>query len=320
MKIKIIIYLIFTCLLISKILSSPKIPIIAIYANPEPDNSEFYTADYINSNIVRWLESSGAGVVVIHPWQDYSKIDEILSKVNGVLFQGGSRDLDLGNRWEKTAKHIFDKVIEMNERGHYFPLLGICQGFELIHSLFTNTVNVLSDFDAYNMASPLFHTLDFENSRMFAGFTEEEKWVMQEENVAAQFHHKGIKLDTYNSRRELDEFFDVTTTARDRNDHSYINSVEAKTFPIYAIQHHPEKISFERRFESIPTHIGAILLSQRISQFFVEEARKNKNYIEAQDLISYDYIDTMTDVKRIYYFQDAVPVLGEKLEENKFLA
>lgn len=304
-------FLLYASLFISQILSSQKFPIIAIYANAEPDNSEFYTADYITSNNVRWLEAAGAGVVVIHTWYDVSQIDEILSKVNGVLIQGGKREIDLTNRWEENAKYILRKAITFTENGNYFPVIGICQGFELIHAIISGTVDVLSQFNAWNEATPLILSDNIENSKMFSGISVEEKLMLEEENIAPQFHHKGINIDDF-SKKGLDEFFLVTTYAKDKDGHIFIDTVEGKKYPIYATQYHPEKISFERQYDSIPTHIGAILQSQRIAQFFVEEARKNQNVIEAQDLIKYDYIDTMTEVKKLYYYQDAEPIMGEK--------
>ncbi len=314
------IHLLFASLLISYSLSSPKIPTIAIYAHPEPYDSEFYTADIVNSNSVRWLESAGADAVVIHPWHEHSEIDEILSKVNGVLFQAGERELNLKNRWEKNANYILEKVKKINENGEYFPLLGVGQGFELIHALVVDTLDVLSDFAANEISDPLIPSPDFDVSRMFADITKDEKLMIQEENIAAQFHKKGVRLDTYFKHRDLDKFFNVTTYAQDKNGHVFVDTVEAKDYPIYATQHNPEKINFERRFQSIPTSLGAIIISQRIGQFFVDEARENANGITGADLIRFDYLDTMTNVKRNYYFQDAIPVMGENPDENSFLA
>ena len=314
------IQILFAFLLISFTLSSPKIPIIAIYSHPQPYDSEFYTADVVNTNSVRWLESAGAGVVIIHPWHEASEIDEILSKVNGVLFQTGERELNLENKWEMNASYILEKVKTINDNGIYFPLLGVGQGFELLHALVADNLEVLNDFNANEIADPLVPSPEFENSRMFAGITKDEKVMLMEENIAAQFHKKGVKLDAYFKQRELDEFFNVTTYAQDKDGHVFVDSVEAKQYPIYAVQHNPEKISFERHFNSIPTTLGAIVISQRLGQFFVNEVRKNENHISNADLIRFDNVDSMTNVKRFYYFQDAVPVMGENPDENSFLA
>jgi gamma-glutamyl hydrolase len=311
MKINSFIIVILGSLLISFCHASPKIPIFAVYANAEPDNSEFYTADYVNTNNVRWLESSGAGVVVIHPWHEIVEIDEILSKVNGVLFQGGSRELNLTHGWERNAKYIFEKVILMNDNENYFPLIAICQGFELMHALVAGTTDVLTQFDAYGMASPLFPSLDFDKSKMFADFTPEEKEMIEEEDTAPQFHKKGVQLSTYESVKQLDEFFRITTFGKDRNGHIYVDTVEAKNYPIYGFQHHPEKVSFQREISPVPNSLGSIIVSQRLGQFIVNEARKNKQFMDDTEIINYNYIDTMIDVKKYYYYQDAVPVLGE---------
>ena len=70
--------------------SCTKRPIIGIYGNPYPiEDYEKNNADVIVGAYVRWLESFGAEVVAIHQWYTTEELDTLLSKINGVLFQGG---------------------------------------------------------------------------------------------------------------------------------------------------------------------------------------------------------------------------------------
>ncbi len=90
-------------------------PVIAILANPHPYNAEDITSSKLNSQYVRWLEQSYAEIVVIQPWQTEQEIDEILEKVNGVLWPGGDRDLKLCGQFEITATYILKKIIKLYE-------------------------------------------------------------------------------------------------------------------------------------------------------------------------------------------------------------
>jgi gamma-glutamyl hydrolase len=110
-------------------------PIIGILTNPS-DTKEYPSTDYsyFPASYVKWIESAGGLVVPIQWDSTYDEIDEILSKVNGVLFTGGDVDLYLNNtspgytfnKFTDTAAFILNKVILYNKAGHYYPLFGTC--------------------------------------------------------------------------------------------------------------------------------------------------------------------------------------------------
>jgi gamma-glutamyl hydrolase len=75
---------------------------------------------------------SGAQVVPIFAYNDTAYLDDILSKVNGVLFTGGGIEFDIKHRWTANADHILKYAIESNKRGNPFPIWGTCLGFELL--------------------------------------------------------------------------------------------------------------------------------------------------------------------------------------------
>ena len=60
-----------------------------------------------------------------------------MNNINGILFTGG--DLNLTNPhtgefhpYTKLANFIFNKAMEMNNKGVVFPLWGTCQGHQLM--------------------------------------------------------------------------------------------------------------------------------------------------------------------------------------------
>jgi len=299
---------------IKNIIGAPKYPVIAIMANPDPDDSEFYEADKVNVNYVRWLESAGAETVVIHTWYDEDTIKNILSKSNGVLFQGGSRTFNLSSKWEKLNSYIFEMVKSMFEAGTYYPLWGTCQGFELIHSLVSQSTNVLTKFDAYNMTTPILETDEIKNSRMFSLFTKKEKENLGLEDVALQFHHLGVSLDQYNWIQDLNKFFIITSLGRDREGKTYVNSVESRNYPIYAVQFHPEHVPYSRSIYDVTLkRIEALEISQNLGEFFVNESRKNGNKFSNDDKKLYEFINSWEKGDKyydgtFYIFQKSKPV------------
>ena len=56
-----------------------------------------------------------------------------------------------------------------------------------------------------------------------------------------------------------------------------MSAVEAKSYPVYGTQFHPEKNNFEwvKEDEPIPHSIDAVRMSQYFANFFVQEARKS---------------------------------------------
>ena len=75
---------------------------------------------------------SGAQVVPIFAFNSTEYLDDILSKVNGVLFTGGGIDFNMKNKWTQTADHILKYAINQNKNGNPYPVWGTCLGFELL--------------------------------------------------------------------------------------------------------------------------------------------------------------------------------------------
>jgi gamma-glutamyl hydrolase len=264
-------------------------------ANPDTENSDLYTADKVNPNYVRWLESAGAESIVIHSWFTIETIDDILSKVNGVLFQGGSVTFSLNHQWEKNLIYIFEKAISFNKEGKYLPLWATCLGFEFINVIVAQTKDILTNFKAENILSPIFLVDDeIKSSKMFSIFSKSELINIQTESINNQNHKYGISLSQYDNRPELNQFYRITSTARDLDDKTYIATVEAREFPIYGVQFHPEKTPFDRNPQDVISQtVEAIEISQRFAQFFVSEARKNDNSINEADKLKYDFVNTL---------------------------
>jgi len=93
------------------------------------------------------------------------------------------------------------------------------------------------------------------------------------------------------------------------NGKAYFNSVEAKNYPIYATQFHPEMVqyTFVNR-QGVPDSLEAVKVSQLLSNFVVKEARKNRQLFKHEDMKEEDFVNSYS----------ALPVIEEEWFYYKF--
>ena len=83
-------------------------------------------SSYVMSDYVQFFAGSGSRVIPILSTESDEVTLDKLSKINGVLFPGGAGD-DL---YKAKAEMVYKEAIKKNDGGEYFPLFGICMGFE----------------------------------------------------------------------------------------------------------------------------------------------------------------------------------------------
>ena len=77
------------------------------------------------------------------------------------------------------------------------------------------------------------------------------------------------------------------TITFDEDGQEGVSTVEAKKYPIFAVQFHPENVlaNFNPQW-NMPHSVSATLLSQEFGRFFVTEARKNSHQFPTEELYS----------------------------------
>lgn len=270
-------------------------PIIGILTNPVQDNTDDIMESFINQNNVKWLEAAGAEVVPIHPWLSDSELDLILSKVNGVFFQGGSTFLRLDSPFVISATKILKRVInEKDQKNRILPLWGTCQGFELIHVIVSGSRTVLENYNSYNVISSLQIDSDAnKTSKLFSLFSDQDIINLKAEALTAEFHHWGVSLDDYKIFTDLEAFLEQNSFAFDSDGKVYVASAEAKKYPIYMVQFHPEKTSYDRNSsDNVPQGIDAVRVSHNFANFFVNVSRENDNKMSEEEIKLFGLINS----------------------------
>jgi len=288
--------LLFTLTILTQLhIIASKLPVIAILANPEPEDSVEIKSSRVNMQYVRWLEESRANVVVIQPWHSESQIDDILNRANGVLWQGGDRNLVLNGQFENVARIILNKIIQKFENDKVsVPLWGTCQGFELLHALVVDSLEILGPFNASGYRAPLITNEQLiKNSKMFADLDERDMSNIQTFNVTSEYHHFGVNPQSYLHYKKLQSLFKITTLAKDKDGKFYVASIEGKEYPIYAVQFHPEMVQFTKYDKNgVADSQEAVKFAEMLSSFFIKESLKNDNRMDDEDYNKFVFINS----------------------------
>jgi len=268
-------------------------PIIGILTQPEDDLT------YIAASYVKWIESGGARVVPIIHSSSSDVIKEQFQNLNGVVFPGGAAEFE--GDFLNTAKTIYDLAIAANDAGDFFPIWGTCLGFELLCFLTSGEdKSVLTSFEGENFAVPLNFTSAANSSRLFLNAGSHLMNILATEDVTFNNHEKGVSPTNFDNK--LSFFYNVLSYNYDLNNKLFVSAMEAKNYPFYGVQFHPEKNLFEwTTYYDIPHFTDSSLIAQYFTNFFVNEARKSTHSYPSQDeekaALIYNYNPVYVDSK-----------------------
>lgn len=210
----------------------------------------------------------------------------------------------------RVSKIFFNLALKANDAGDVFPIWGTCMGMQQLSVLVAGE-NLLSKTTAENVALPLNFTADAYVSRMFQSFPSDLMRAVAEEPVTGNFHHYGITVKTFEENEKLNSFFTVLSTNIAENGAHFISTFEARKYPIYGVQWHPEVSRFMwDRKKNFPHSYHAVQLSTLLAQFFVNEGRRSSHGFEdpqeedASLIYNYApvYAANFTSYEQIYFF------------------
>jgi len=256
-------------------------PIIGILS--QPTNGE-NGSSYIAASYVKFMESGGARVVPILYNYTTQELDHLFDSINGVMFTGGGSDL-IDTQLYRTGKYLYDKALEANNNGDYFPILGHCMGFELLAIITSQDFNILSGVDAENLSLPLNFIYENVSSSKWLGAAPVDVLnILATQPVTLNNHVQCVTPTDFNANPYLRSFYSVLSTNVDRSGVEFISTWEAIKYPVYGIQWHAEKPQFEWYVEEVINHSSAsIYAMQYFANYFVNEARKSSHKFASQD-------------------------------------
>jgi len=228
---------------------------IGIIAYPQVGGDIQYPTNYVH-----WVRLSGAVPIVIPYHIPSIQLHKIMNDVDGLVFTGGDIESSKYSKSQyttylRTIQKCIQKAKEYNDNGVYYPLWGICLGFELlilleeaddISTLFQN-VEVREHYSS--------SSLQFTSARstLTSYFTAAEIRRFKKTQCVIHRHTYSFKKKEYP--------FLITTAV----DHGYISMFEFKDYPFYGCQFHVEH----------PFNDASTYISYKLSLFLKEECSKN---------------------------------------------
>ncbi|KAK3580712.1 hypothetical protein CHS0354_005716 [Potamilus streckersoni] len=281
-------------------------PVIGVLA--QETNSSTFGDTYIIATYIKYIESAGAQVVPIRVNETEDYYRNLFNSINGVLFPGGDVDI-ITSEYAKAGKLLFLMAVQAHDKGDYFPVWGTCLGFQLLTAITTGQ-DLLTKFDSTNVNWPLNFTQDAQKSHLLGSLPRDVHHYLTKENVTENFHQYGMSPETFNGNPALSKFYTVLSTNMDRNGKVFISTMEAKKYPIFGVQWHPEKNLFNWNPKYDINHDAhAVRVSQYFASFFVSEARKSNHTFPAMkdeaDAVIANYQPVYSNdgsFEQIYYF------------------
>jgi gamma-glutamyl hydrolase len=269
------------CLLFFGIVNSLNLrPIIGVLTEPYDDNEQWRT--HLSANFVYWLSAAGSRVVPISFNAPSTVLEGLLQSVNGILFTGGELSLNANTQYYKTAENIWNWAINANDKDDYFPLWGTCQGFQLMSILAADgdhSIFLINKYDTENITLALNLTPEAHSSRLLGpNCPPDVLQALTKQNMTVNLHHDGIEPESYYDNTKLKQMFTLLSTNVDRKQKPFGSTIEAKGYPFYGTQWHPERNQFVwGTMAATDQSPAAIRATQYLANFFVTECRKSNH-------------------------------------------
>lgn len=282
--------LILLSLIFTSINSAPTFPVIAVMSIPNAESVESVKATW-----VRWLQASGADVIAIHTWTTEAEIDELLTKVNGLVLPGNEALIDITAPYYKTATYIVNKIISIynDSRGaKNIPLLAIGNDLSRLGAIISSRTHFVSDI-LMKKPNELRFTQKAKASIIYRELQEDDWNNLEKLKLVVNHFEKAIPLEAFKIDYYLRNYFNVLTTSINEDNKEYVSSYEGKKYPLIALQYHPEEIAFEvDKSIEIPDNGEATKASRFIGNGFVFYARQaNTNKMTDEEKHNYSFID-----------------------------
>eukprot|EP00347_Sterkiella_histriomuscorum_P023936 403332871 len=251
-----------------KTIENPTIGVLTIPL----DRPEFYqytnASSYIfTSNYEMFVNSSITPVFIPYDATD-EDLQRLLAQVNGVYFSGGSLILidpytGIKHQYTQTAEKVLNFAKERYNNGVHFPILGVCQGFQLLQVLELNHTEFLKKIELENLQTPANLTKMSIDSKLIQAFTPVIQSAIQNENILFHLHHNSVLIEMYEKYPQLGEAYRVLGTTNwiqpagnytqyESNDTTNVDIyteptqvtiatiIEHQTYPFYGMVVHPE--------------------------------------------------------------------------------
>lgn len=201
-------------------------------------------------------------------------------------------------------------------------MFGVCLGLEeILYTLLQkeqiqklehfNHLNSNGKLDQLNQHAPMFKSI----SPLLLNYVLKKK-------VLRFNHHFGISVGMFQKSKVVSKYMAITSTAKDNQGNKFVSSYEARSYPIMAVQFHPEKNEFNFRSNNVSRNPLVIMFNSRLIKNFVNMCKKSYQRFpsrleEKQSLINnYQYDKTKNTYMGCYFLDNKNEVTLEEKEIN----
>ena len=275
---------------------------------------------YLPAAWVKWIENSGARVVPIQ----YNATKPILlsyfSQINGMIICGDIAQINYAEldkdakldeeiiRWMKAAYIIFQYATQQNNKGIYFPLLGIGIGYEEL--VFMKTKPKYYEGLTSSDSALLFKGDELPSDEMVQIADEYKSGVLKFTDTPGIFGKQISKKNRtlwaktkmlyttpgwgLNNKgkyvKKLHDFLEINAIGKNNKlKTEFITMYSFKDMPFYGFSFHPEAVIYDWVDRAIPQNDEEVKFSQKLSKLFVNECRKNTVELLSDKILIYNY-------------------------------
>ncbi|XP_074660981.1 gamma-glutamyl hydrolase-like [Tubulanus polymorphus] len=273
-----------------------ELPVIGIMAQEtQKEDLKKQGNSIINGMPVKFLQMGAMRVVPIRLHKTEAYYKQLFGYLNGLLLPGGSINVT-GNEYWRVGNYFFNWAKQAFDKGDYFPIFGICLGFEFLNTVVAEK-DPLSACDSVKFLDPFRPIKDFRESRIFENMPRSVISTLVKRNATAHYHHDCVATDDFIKDKKLMDFYRVVSTNQDRNGKSFISTIEAYDYPFYGFQWHPEKYGYHLNIHSLVPHDHAALeVGMKFANFFFNETMKSGHRFPMPDVLSALMIDRINPV------------------------
>lgn len=264
--------------------------VVGMITVPLSPNRRFYSVcgdSYIASSHMSWLKRANIEVLPIpYNTTDYGKY---MKRVNGFYFPSGGVFALNSKAYYDCCKKFLQLAMEENDNGNYFPIWGGCMGMQqmmIIGDGKDNLDNLLGRFDSFgNLLLPLDFTEDGLNSKMVNSFSDKFMNYLKNKKSTMNNHKMGLSPTKFKKCKNLYSMFKIVSTNKDRKGKKFVSTIEARYYPFYGVQWHPERGSDMDEM----LHFFAKEISKNTKKITVKNAikMKKKMYTKKIDCMNY---------------------------------
>ena len=259
--------------IISLIFSYPIFPTILTVSIPYRNKK---SEGRVENTFVRFLQASGADLIVVHTWTDLKNIDRLLeNKVTGVIFQGIDTIDKTIDPYINILKYIQSKIISIynSSKGKKkIPILALGNDMTILGILSSNK----NDFSISKVLigpNKIKFNKDGMKSWIFTDLQKSDFTSLENENICSNYITNLIPKNLFDNK--LTNYFKIISTSLYENE-EYVSIMESNLYPIIGMTFHPEHIVFEEnKMFNVPDSLEAIKTARFIGNSFVNYGRIN---------------------------------------------